>query len=511
MITKTTICEIGELKATGSALLDEVVSDLHLYHKSSGNVAQVKRNILDFLEELRNDLIVVMEADYVDRDYRDSYYTYFSTKLLPYSRTCIRMSFFTADLPRDFSIDDKATLQKEYLGFVVLRPLVKCIGRNVMSPKAKIGNSVDALICQAKVNTTCMGVKLVAEGFHHASQDEETMTCAQTTIWALLEYFGNRYVEYMPTLPSKIKEVLTPFSYERQLPSSGLNFEQISVALRELGFGAKVYMAPILPDNPSKTDKEAFDKALLQYKETLYCYIESGVPLALCLDNGTIGHAVVAIGRPKIQSADIVKGKSALSKGKSCFLWNLALDKLVVNDDNFPCYQVTQFDDPSDYYVKKKYTEWAGMKITHFIAPLYNKVYMDAEVAIEASKFLAADLLRVPSNCTMRTYLTSSRTYREHIALNQKLDAKQKEALLSFAMPKFVWITEISSLNKFKKGLVESTIVIDATAGKIRHMDSVIYILTSGNIFLFDDKAQGFVSKKVTVPTEIDAFKGNLK
>ena len=291
---KTNVCRIDELTVMNSALLDEVVHDLSLFHKSLQNESSIKGYILEFLGELRDDLKVIIESDYVDRDYRDSYYTYFSTKLLRYSRFCVRLSFFDSALPEDVSPGDRDVISENYLGFVVLRPLVKCIGRNVISPKAKKGEAASALICKTRVNATCMGVKLTAEGFPHSSQDGETMTCAQTTIWSLLEYFGNRYVEYVPTLPSEIKEVLTPFSYERQLPSSGLSFEQISVALRELGFGTKVYMAPQLPENPTKDDVDAFNQASSLFKETLYCYLESGIPLALCMENKCHGHAVVA-------------------------------------------------------------------------------------------------------------------------------------------------------------------------------------------------------------------------
>ena len=212
---KTIVCNIAELKVKNSTLLDEVVRDLNLYNKGIGIVRTVKNQILNFLNELRDDLRIVIESDYVDRDYRDSYYSYFSTKLLPYSRNCVRMSFFTPGMPEDVSPEDSTIIRNEYLGFVILRPLMKCIGRNVISTKAKIGNATSVLICKTKVNATCMGVKVVAEGFPHASQDEETMTCAQTTIWSLLEYFGNRYVDYVPALPSEIKEVLAPFSYER--------------------------------------------------------------------------------------------------------------------------------------------------------------------------------------------------------------------------------------------------------------------------------------------------------
>ena len=91
-------------------------------------------------------------------------------------------------------LDNADNIRNNYLGFVVLRPLRYCIGRNVIDPKAKDDTSLQqAKICRATIESSCFGIKLNAVGFPHSSQDTETMTCAQTTIWALLEYYGNKY------------------------------------------------------------------------------------------------------------------------------------------------------------------------------------------------------------------------------------------------------------------------------------------------------------------------------
>lgn len=161
--------------------------------------------------------------------------------LKTFNRFCLRMSFFDIGFKKDIDFSDESNIKDNYLGFLVIRPLIKCIGRNVISPLAKVAPKNDIRICKVSVDASCLGVKLKAEGFPHASQDNETMTCAQTTIWSLLEYYGNKYTYYHPTLPTEIESILEPFSYERQLPSKGLTYNQISVALRNLGFGPKIY------------------------------------------------------------------------------------------------------------------------------------------------------------------------------------------------------------------------------------------------------------------------------
>ena len=103
------------------------------------------------------------------------------------------MSFFKPAFNRVIDFGNEGNIKDNYLGFLVVRPLIRCIGRNVISPEAKQPPKSGIRICRVKVDASCLGVKLKAEGFPHASQDNETMTCAQTTIWSLLEYYGNKY------------------------------------------------------------------------------------------------------------------------------------------------------------------------------------------------------------------------------------------------------------------------------------------------------------------------------
>ena len=58
------------------------------------HLAEYKNKIKEQLQTLRPELMMVVETDYVDAVYRNSYYAYFATKLKSYRRYCIRISFF---------------------------------------------------------------------------------------------------------------------------------------------------------------------------------------------------------------------------------------------------------------------------------------------------------------------------------------------------------------------------------------------------------------------------------
>ena len=188
--------------------LNQLVDDLEIKDLVPYERDIIKQNIMRFMLSMRSDLHVIAENRYVDRVYRDSYYEYYATKKYHYSRHCIRLSFFENGFNPSVNFNDTTNIKDNYLGFLVLRPLMACIGRNVINPKAKSGPEKDCQICKVEVDSSCIGIKLKAVGFPHASQDSETMTCAQTVIWELLEYYGNKYNEYRLTTQTEIANII---------------------------------------------------------------------------------------------------------------------------------------------------------------------------------------------------------------------------------------------------------------------------------------------------------------
>lgn len=475
---------------------DVIIDNLHLIHENAEIRSSFFPKIKSFLQTLRDELTVVIETDYVDKVYRDSYYTLYSTKLRDYYRNCVRLSFFSPEfnektelIPNNFE-----QIKKAYLGFLVIRPLAECcIGRNVISPIAKKAALADMEICSTRIASTCMGLKMDAIGFPHSSQDAESMSCAETTVWAILEYFGNKYSEYSPVKASDILMSLKPLTYERQLPSGGLTFEQISSTLKQQGFGCKVYEK----ENP-------------KFKEIFSCYIESGIPLAVCIQTPEFGHAVVCIGRKKT-SRDIVNRATPTDIfGRNFYIWNKCIEQFIFNDDNYPCYQQAAFDNPTAYYGTP---DWDNGKITHFIVPLHPKVYLDAELAIEASNYLAKNKLNAPNDSVLRTFLASNRTYREYLMTNLDLGAKEKESYLQIDMPKFVWVTEIANKDDFLSNKISGLILLDATGSNIDNegYSSLLFYQINGDATFFNKESRWFEKISLSLPNKIQSFNGNLK
>lgn len=438
-----------------SGFLEEIFKKI--YNLSPVQISRSLNVFNNYISHFRNDIFGLIEFPYVDKVYRDSYYHYYASKNQEYKRDCIRISFFDKQLKieefRELKHYDK--INDSYLGFVVIRPTFPHImGRSVVSPKAIITNNFK--ICRVQTSTTANGLKLYVSGFPHSSQNTETIACAETTIWSIMEYFGIRYPEYTPTLPSKIGAILSQHSFERLLPSKGLRADQISYALRELGFGVKLYHS------------EVYGQDL--FLVLLRMYIESGIPVVAAIQSKNIGHAQVIIGRARFTDDDVNQLKKTEDIGKGVTLVDLEKMSLkyVYIDDNYPPYQISELENPGGFY---KENEFKKCVITSFIVPLYSKIYLDAAAARAYVKSLIKqyihnlDLIK-NDEIILKVFLASSRSYKHYISQNDTIDLLPKELILRVPMPKFIWIAELSNRDLIKKNLINGLLIVDATETK---------------------------------------------
>lgn len=454
---------------------------------STSSLQNIKTEVSGFINNLKDNLMFLLEYPYVDKLYRDTFYSYYSSKTIDYSRNCVRVSIFNPSV-NDPNLFDTEEIKKAYLGFIVLRPTPpKVIGRNVINPLAFISHDIN--ICSLKINTTANYHKLLASGFPHSTQDGETITCAETTLWSIVEYFSNKYSNYSPLLPSEIHQILSHFSYVRQIPSSGLAAAQLSFALKKIGFGVKIYA------------RQAFTS---EFEDILRIYVESGIPVIGVVQNASIGHALNIVGRTSYSKEEYDKIVPIPAR-PDLNIKNIAKcnTKLVFVDDNYPPYQTAEITSPTSYYSSPI---WHSCTITSFIVPLYPKVYMEGG---EARK-IALDLLtrlNAFKNRTVaiKTFLTSSRSYKDYLLKLTDIDPTLKNLLLCLSMPKFIWVTEIFDEDQFLNNKCEGLIILDATEPKQFHIIGSVF----EDNFLKKDTNSGVKALKINTTT-FTSYNNNL-
>ena len=464
------------------------------------------------LKRLREDISLVVETHYIDKVYRDSYYEYYSSKLGRYKRNCIKVSLFDGPLKAEHFKDGTAleVLQEKYLGFFVLRPTYPDImGRNVVSPKALRTNNIE--ICAAQFSSTAYAIRFKAVGFAHSSQDGESITCAETTIWSLMEYFGHKYPDYRPVLPSKIHNILNSVSYERLLPSPGLDVNQMSYALRELGFGTHIYAR----------------REYATFESLLGIYIESGIPLVIAIDNrrnfpiasNYIGHALLCIGRVSttpqmidaLQPLDNPKFDLEIKNTNiKIFDFSTIKHEYIFIDDNRPAYQTAFLDAPAAHYETEN---WRLCEISHFIVPLHRKIYFEA---YSMKNFVLGFLLKGPypikpnTELTIRSFLASTRSYKHYIATSSGIPPEMKEILTEEKMPKFLWVTELSSKDLLKQGKATGLILLDPTEPNVFDFNPLITAFYEGSFVKYSTKDRNLEKFDLPLPPFV-MYQHNLK
>jgi hypothetical protein len=96
------------------------------------------------LEQLRELLgetckTVIVERDYVCKDYRDTYANYYAKKFASYPDKCVRLLFFRkAAAPRSWW--NVRSYAASFIGYTVIRPTrISSLGRTILDPTAGTG------------------------------------------------------------------------------------------------------------------------------------------------------------------------------------------------------------------------------------------------------------------------------------------------------------------------------------------------------------------------------------
>ena len=455
----------------------------------------------DYFSVLIPNLAVVVEYPYVDKVYRNSYYRYYSGKAKPVSRDCIRLSFF---IDTDPTIVGNPMIheiwEQQYRGFMILRPTeLNIVGRNAISPDIYKENNFQ--ICKTEIPASVNGLKVSVEAFPASSQDSETMVCAETAVWATMEYFGNRYAEYSPVRPSHIIKLLRNQSFSRQLPSDGLTSEQICYLFKNMNF--QPILRPILGSDS--------DYGMIS------SFVESGIPVVLSITNyvdetypveDRIGHAILCIGHEQVTEENINQAVSEDINGISFIDYNNVKKRFVYIDDNYPAYRMDYLESPAESYSEKK---WKDCKIRYAAYPLYEKIllmpYAVKNMATNFIQYLHG--VKDGREISLRTFLASSRSYKDYVCRNN-MPKEMKGMILNLYLPKFIWVVELSTRDGLKNNYAEGLLIFDSTEPKLANLTPLELMYYNGQAVYKDDRR--ILKSVINLPAvQFGCYRNNLR
>lgn len=434
-----------------------------LADKSSNSVeliaAKIHRNYFDgYFSSLHTSAILV-ENDYIDRDYLEDFAAYYVRCFEPYRRFCTRLHFF--DIP--FSSDDinsllsevsttlnEDLLQEHYLGFIVVKPLPQTIiGRTCLKTYPSEGRRNFPIIRQYHANV--FGIDLHVHSLAFQEQDQVVAACATSAIWCVLHGTGMRFQHPIPSPVEITKAATEKLALEtRALPNRGLPISGIAHAIRSIG------LEPT-PENVS-------NEHLLRI--TLYAYLRAHLPVILVIelfDTSVDPHESMGLHAVAVTGYSLGL-QSAVSYGETGILLKSSrIDRIYVHDDQVGPFARMIFDNVAISIkengeimnVNSLSTSWTnnGRSGTvracpkHALIPLYHKIRIQLDAILEAittfDNLLEAIRTKIEATYEQRLeweiFLTTVNEVKTELRSANVLSGVYLRNCLVDCMPRFIW------------------------------------------------------------------------
>lgn len=384
---------------------------------------------------------ILIERDYVDKDYRSTFYSFYAKKGQAYRKDCVRLHLF--DETVTFDVDSlklgphsKEELSNHYFGYMVLRPTgIATIGRTLLSPSVRTGATGSIITGKYKIHL--LGYELHIQGFPSMDQHSDISVCAHAACWSILRHYSQRYALYREHLTYDITLMAHQFDPGGLVPAQGLQMSQAERVFQQAGT-YPIHLAKSGASDPA-------------FYRQLIAYIESGFPLFAAMHGRR--HAIAVIG---CDFCSLVQEAT----GPVNSAWDLT-KSLVVVDDNYLPYLMVGAGTGSEY---------TPSDIDSFLVPLPEKIFYPAEAVDELGPTIdlfGAHMGGLPDRATaiLRYFVTTGSAYRkfarEHAS---EFDTKLMQVIMELPFAQFVWVVEMATAEDWDQGQISARAILDATA-----------------------------------------------
>ena len=403
---------------------------------------------------------VLVEHDYVDKDYRSTFYNYYAKMGRPYREDCVRIHFFDKEVTfTDSPLDLKGPdpwLEDRYFGYIVLRPtIVATLGRSVLSPRIRVGAGGEVIQSRHKVHL--LGYTLSVWGFPSMAQHADIAVCAHVSCWAILRHYSEKYSQHRELLVHDITRLAKPFDPGGLTPSLGLTEYEAERIFQAAG----CYPLMVVREWDEQAGEWVDDG---KFFSQLLSYLESGFPLFVGIDSeamGNEGHAIVVAGYSWRET-------SVTPSEGSSHVWS-QVDSLLAVDDNLLPYSRVNLEDGSAS--RTDGATYTAEDFTAFIVPLPEKIFYPAQ-AVESFSLGALYrsyryTLNLPEDeeFLRRYFITTVSALRRYARENRsQMGDELVDLFMHLKTAQFVWVIEYATEQQWKDKHIAARAVVDATA-----------------------------------------------
>jgi len=423
---------------------------------------------------------LLIEYDYIDKDYIIDYSKFFSRSHQGFRRLTDRLHFFSipfsqekfeAELNKSIEIESSdfiSELRNGYLGFVVLKPILdgenSClIGRTLLKPNDKPENIYTHKKFIRKYNKINLyGIPLIIEALPFQEQDSAVSACATIALWItnnkLNDLFGTPQLS-----PYEVTEIATNcVEKSRNFPNEGLTVDQMLTFLRIIKLDCDIinlsYLNSIISDEDFSSEVRATHKNMLHsiVLDAIKAFIDANIPIIAGIKLYEFDGKGLIVDREV--HAVVISGYSQDENG--------IIDKIFVHDDQIGPYS-TVISASQDC----PFLEWKGalqdsyninkIELDFLIIPIYPKI----RLAFRKIHGLAQEKRDDFPAFTIKVRLANIQDYKQEIL---SFSLKNKSDFLKCSLPRFIWI-----LSVYSKDLAIYDLIYDATSHYIRHLGTI--------------------------------------
>jgi hypothetical protein len=463
-----------------------------------------------------NPKFIVIEENYVEKDYLIDYVSYYAEFFNSPSPKCIRLHFFANNKDYPVTIDEfyrkfcdallyeqpsKDFWEHDYLGFITVRPIpVFNIGFTLLkhynsSIKLKAQERKFWGIGDYKVHLFGKEVFIPSVAFHE--QDANLAACATISIWTVLQAAHKNYgiATKSPGEITHDADVIA-FNGNRLVPNEGLVIPQICKSLVTEGLVTEVREVFI------KTE-EGYVFDWLYFKKLVNAYSTLKIPIILAMnvpDDGYEGngHAVAIVGQNELTFSEEEWSKQQMESEPITWIAN-QINKIYVHDDAWGCFARMSFLENKGHGLSSLWGHYGNdqdkdkpSRPDSLIIPVLPQVRISYEIIEEVVTFFDEifDLLELKeSSFRWNIQLFSNEDYKADFnMISTKLspnDERLKDfqnfqlSFLKSSLPSYIWVATCFMNNQ--EGLV---LIFDATG--MRYSMLGIKILCFEDVFKED-------------------------
>lgn len=387
---------------------------------------------------------MVIEENYISKDYLHDYADYYSLCFEQYQKVCKRIHLFDsqftkAQFSRQLLVKDPDQVEdfwKHYLGYIVVKPIpVTVIGTTVLKTYPHEGRFGGRTYWGLKDFTVhVFGVKQVIKTLVFQEQDKVTAACATTAIWSTLSKVYNDFQASYKS-PSQITKDADNVSQDgsRLFPNKGLSVLQICQAIERSGL-----VCEIKHDGKDSNNAALTSNAYL--KELVRAYAGIGVPIIVIIEVPLKQHHAITLVGHRHQ------GPSKQCKSGPIQFMSENIDRLYAHDDQWGPFARIRFGEGNSLI-----TPWNELKstssiihATDVVVSIFPKIrinYEDIKSLTLSLNGIFNELLQKKPNAGWEwdIQLQYSEIYKNEV---RDLDLAQEKVLeiLTQPMPRFIWV-----------------------------------------------------------------------